>query len=293
MLPPLNALRAFEACAATGSFRGAAERLHVTPSAISHQIRQLEDVLGVALFERTTRRVRLTQAGEGYVPAVREALQLLEAATDRLMAQRGRRRLTVSAAPSYVMGWLMPRLPRFQIAHPDIELRLDMSVHYVDLRASDVDLALRYSAAGSFPGLIAHHLFDEEMVAVCRADVAAGLPEPQDLRRGRLIEVSYRPGQWRLWFAAAGVAGPAPEPALSVDYDTVAVEAALDGLGVALVPDALVRRHRADGRLVVPFPQRIGGVHGGCHLVYPEERRADPAIAAFRAWIVAELAREE
>lgn len=292
MLPPLPALRAFEACAATASFRAAAERLNVTPSAVSHQIRQLEALVGVALFQRTTRHVRLTPAGEAYLPAVREALQLLEAATERLRQHRGRRRLTVSVAPSYAIGWLMPRLPRFQVAHPDIELRLDISVEVVDLRASDIDAALRYSAGASFRGLIAHHLFDEDMAAVCRPDRAAVLSAPADLEDAPLVEVSYRGGQWRQWFAAAGVREPAPPPVLTVDYDTVAVEAALDGLGVALVPQPLVWRHLADGRLARLFPDvHLGGAHSACHLVYPDERRDDPAIAAFRTWITAELAQ--
>ncbi|MEX2630676.1 MAG: LysR substrate-binding domain-containing protein [Tistlia sp.] len=292
MLPPLNALRAFDACAAAASFRGAAERLHVTPSAVSHQIRQLEEFLGVVLFERTTRRVRLTSAGEAYLPPVREALKLIETATDQLARHRDRQRLTVSVAPSYAMGWLMPRLPRFQVAYPDIELRLDMSVDYVNLRASDVDLALRYSAKGVFPGLTAHHLFDEELIVVGHPELAARLDgRPSALCRERLVEVSYRGGQWRRWFASAGLSDAVPEPALRVDYDTVAVDAALDGLGIALVPHPLVSPHLADGRLRSPFPTRIEGTHSACHLVYPEERRDDPTIEAFRAWIVDELGR--
>lgn len=293
MLPPLNALRAFEACAAARTFRGAADRLHVTPSAISHQIRHLEDVLGVPLFERTTRTVRLTPAGEAYLPAVREALQLLETATDRLVRHRDQRRLTVSVAPSYAMGWLMPRLPRFQLACPGIELRLDISVESVDLRATDVDAALRYSTGGPFAGLIAHHLFNEELVAVCRPDLCPNAAEtPDSLRDQPLVEVSYRAGQWRTWFAAAGLPDAAPAPSLTVEYDTVAIDAALDGLGLALVPHPLVWRHLSEGRLTMPLPTRIEGSHSACHLVYPEERRDDPTISAFRDWMVGELERE-
>lgn len=292
MLPPLNALRAFAACAAAASFRGAADRLHVTPSAVSHQIRQLEEFLGVALFERTTRHVRLTPAGESYLPPVREALRLVETATERLARHRDRRRLTVSVAPSYAIGWLMPRLPRFQVAHPDVELRLDISVECVDLRGSDVDAALRYSPGGPFTGLVAHHLFDEELVAVCRADgPAAALERPEELREQPLIAVSYRAGDWRQWFALSGCT-TALEPALTVDYDTVAVDAAVDGLGVALVPRPLARRAIEDGRLTIPFPIVLGGTHAACHLVYAEERRDDPVIQAFRTWIVEELDRE-
>ncbi|MCF8480847.1 MAG: LysR family transcriptional regulator [Rhodospirillum sp.] len=294
ILPPLTALRAFEACATIGTFRGAADRLNVTPSAISHQIRQLEEVLGVALFERSTRRVRLTAAGEGYLPSVREALRLIEAATASLTRHADQRRLTVSAAPSHAMGWLMPRIPRFQMTYPEVELRLDMSIDWVDLRATDVDVALRYSASGHFPGLIAHHLFDEVIVPVCRPDLfAEGDSGPEALLALPLVEVSYRSGQWSHWCLAAGVEDPAPDPGLVVDYDTVAVEAALDGLGVALVPRALVTRHVAIGRLRIPFPVRLEGVHGACHLVYPAERRDDPDIARFHAWLKAELARED
>jgi LysR family glycine cleavage system transcriptional activator len=294
ILPPLNALRAFEACATIGTFRGAADRLNVTPSAISHQIRQLEALLGVPLFERSTRQVRLTAAGEGYLPSVREALRLIEAATARLTRRVDHRRLTVSAAPSHAMGWLMPRIPRFQLTHPDIELRLDMSIDWVDLRISDVDVALRYSASGHFPGLVAHHLFDEVIVPVCRPDLLAeGDSGPEALLVLPLVEVSYRSGQWSHWFQAAGVEGLTPDPGLVVDYDTVAVEAALDGLGVALVPRPLVTRQVAMGRLRIPFPVRLEGVHSACHLVYPTERRDDPDIASFHAWLKVELARED
>lgn len=295
MLPPLNTLRAFAACAATTSFRGAAERLHVTPSAVSHQIRQLEDFLGVALFERTTRQVRLTPAGESYLPPVREALRLVETATERVVRHRDRRRLTVSVAPSYAIGWLMPRLPRFQVAHPDIELRLDISVECVDLRNSDIDAALRYAPGGPFTGLVAHHLFDEELIPVCRADgPAAILTHPAELRRQPLIAVSYRTAEWQQWFtlADADAGSAAPEPALTVDYDTVAVDAAVDGLGVALVPRPLARRAVKDGRLTIPFPIALKGTHAACHLVYAQERRDDPVIRAFHIWLIEELGRE-
>lgn len=285
MVPPLNALQAFVAAATTTSFRDAAERLNVTPSAISHRIRLLEDLLDTPLFVRTTRQVTLTAAGEAYLPAVRDALERLEVATTRVMTRPRRQRLTISAAPSFAMNWLMPRIPRFQVAHPDIEVRLDPETGLVDLLASDVDVAIRHTAYPHRPGLTVHHLFDEPMIVVCAPRLAEPLRTVDDLATARLIQTISRHGQWDSWVQAAG-GSFTPEVSLTVEFDSVAEEAAIDGLGVALIAEPFVRRSLSEGRLVAPF----GYAHEtreAYHLLYPQTREDDPAIVAFRDWLLA------
>lgn len=289
-IPSLNALRAFEAAAATGSFREAAERLHVTASAISHQIKGLEDELGVALFARGTRKVTLTEAGQAYLVPVREALERLAEATERVSRRRGRRRLTISAAPSFASSWLMPRLPGFQLGHPDLEVRLDASVSIVDLWTSDVDVAIRYTGRPHFPGLAAHRLMQERLVPVCAPALAGArsLREPRDIPGTRLIHTLSRMGEWRAWLASAGVREVDPEGGLTVENDAMAIEAAVAGLGLALVVEPIVRRHLADGRLVAPFAHEVVREQA-YYLVYPQEREREEIIAAFRDWLLAEL----
>jgi len=295
MIPPLSMLEAFAAAAETGSFREAAERLHVTASAVSHRIKTLEDLLGVALFARTTRRVILTPAGEAYLLPVREALGSLAQATAALRQAAPRPRLTVSAAPSFAISWLMPRLPRFQVAHPEIEVRLEPSVGLADLWGSDIDVAIRHTGRPHFPGLTAHRLLGEPLTAVCTPDYAARhVQRPEDLPRARLIHCPHRFGQWRTWLAAAGLDAPACEdqPAISVEYDSVAVGAALDGLGVALVAEPFVRRELDEGRLVAPLGF-AAETHQAYYLLHVPERTDDPPVAAFRDWLLAELPADE
>jgi LysR family glycine cleavage system transcriptional activator len=164
-LPPLNALRFFEAAARHSSFLHAAKELHVTASAISHQIRTLEEFVGTPLFRRDGRQVLLTHEGENYLQAVREGLALLAAATDRLVAPRSSGILTLSVAPAFATPWLVPRLAAFQLKHPDIEVRLISSLDLVDFSKSDVDAAIRYGA-GRWPGLQSHRLFSDDLVPV-------------------------------------------------------------------------------------------------------------------------------
>lgn len=289
-IPSLTALRAFEAAASTGSFREAAERLNVTASAISHQIKALEDELGVTLFRRGTRQVTLTEDGHAYLGPVREALDRLAEATERIARRRGRKRLTISAAPSFAITWLMPRLPAFQLAHPDLEVRLDASVTIVDLWHSDVDVAVRYTGRPHFPGLKAHCLMQERLVPVCSPDFLRQKSgaTPEDLTGMRLIHSLARLGEWRAWLASAGLEEVDAEAGLTVENDSLAIEAAMAGLGLALVVEPIVRRHLAEGRLVTPFPVEVVRDQA-YYLVYPEERENEARVAAFRDWLLAEL----
>ncbi len=288
-LPPLNALRAFEAAARFESFNRAARALHVTPSAISHQIRQVEEDLGQALFDREPRRVRLNAVGRTFLVPVREALEQIGRAAEQIRGRENSNILTLSCTPSFLVGWLVPRLSAFHRQHPDIEVRLDTSPVLVDLHSSDVDACIRYSPVGAdFGRLQTHWLFGEELIPVCSPALVGEtgiLQEPADLARVTLLHSSTRVGQWRAWLRAAGVEGVDAEAGPSFSTDAIAVEAAAAGLGVALASRAVVANQLSEGRVAIPFD--VGFCHDyGYYLVHLPEVADDRRIAAFRDWIL-------
>jgi LysR family glycine cleavage system transcriptional activator len=293
-LPPLPALRAFAAAAGTGSFNKAAQRLNVTPSAVSHQIKTLEAFLGVALFRRATRRVELTEAGRTYLPPVQESLETLQAATDRLRRKPGKALLTISGAPSFAVGWLMPRLNAFQIAHPEIEVRLSASMELADLQHSDIDLAIRHTARVDDPDLAVHRLMREELVPVASPQLVRDVPlqAPADLARTQLIHSLPRIGRWRSWLRAMQLSGIDDQAGPKFDHDAMAVSAAVGGMGVALVNRSLVAQELAAGTLVAPFPHDLES-ELAFYLVYPARRAGEPGIAAFRDWLLGQVAESE
>lgn len=293
-LPPLNAVHTFEAAARHLSFYRAAEELHVTPSAVSHQVRSLEGFLGARLFHRLTRQVVLTEEGQAYLPAIRAALDEIRAATERVTAARESGPLTMSVAPPFATGWLVPRLPRFQVAHPDIEIRLSLvrSTELVDFARSDVDIVIRYGEVDR-PGLRNHRLITEELVPVCSPVLLAGpkpLMHPADLRHATLLHALPRLGQWQMWLSAAGVSGVDAERGPKFHNTPLTLDAALAGLGVAIADRRLVAKELDSGRLVVPFAIPLP-TESAYYLVYPQERADYPKIAAFRDWLLAEVAK--
>jgi LysR family glycine cleavage system transcriptional activator len=286
-LPPLNALRAFEAAATLESFQLAAEELHVTPSAVSHQIRVLEDYLGTPLFHRQPRAVRLTRLGRSYLPPISDALDQIHRATHALARRPADGPLTLSVAPTFAVTWLAPRLGAFQLAHPEIEVRLISSVELVDFVGSDVDLGIR-SGNGQWLGLRADRLMQSHLVPVCSPALAEGPPplhSPADLALVPLIQEITRLGLWRTWFSALGVEGIDTERGPWVQSNEVAIEAATGGLGVALTSREMAVRHLAEGRLVIPFEVEFAPEQA-YYLVYPESSADDPRISAFRDWIL-------
>jgi len=288
-LPPLNAVRVFEAAARHLNFSLAAEALHVTPSAVSHAIKSLEQYLGTALFHRDGRGVSLTPAGHAFLPPIRDAMEQVRGAARSVTADHTERPLTISAAPALAVGWLIPRLGKFQLAHPDIEVRLSASTAMVDLHRSDIDVAIR-SGVGAWPGLTSHFLMAEALVALCSpalVDGADGITAPQDLTRATLIHELPRLGQWRSWFNAAGVDHPDPERGPKLETSAFAVDAAINGLGVVLANKGFVASHLAAGRLVIPFDVEALGRYD-FYLAYPREQAAVPRIAAFRDWLLTE-----
>jgi LysR family glycine cleavage system transcriptional activator len=289
-LPPLSALRAFEAAARHLSFTRAAGELHVTQTAISHQIRGLEEHLGVRLFRRLPRGLLLTEEGQSYLPAVRDAFDRIDAATGELIAARAGGPLTASMIPSFAARWLVPRLGRFRSAHPEIDLRISASVHLVDFAREDVDIAIRMGR-GHYPGLRVDRLFGEALMPVCSPALLEGshpLRRPEDLRHHVLLHDDDYTG-WRLWLELAGVAGVDPRRGLTFSDSGMVVQAAAEGQGVALARVALAAWDLAAGRLVRPFEVSIAR-DLAYYLVCPEASADRPRIAAVRAWLLAEAA---
>ena len=292
-LPPLNALRAFEAAARLMSFTKAAEELNITPSAISHQIRGLEDYLGVRMFRRGNRALVLTDEGQNYLPALRDAFDSIHTATARLAAKQAGGPLNVSLLTSFAARWLIPRLPRFQALYPGIEVRLSTTVRMVDFRREDIDCAIRHGK-GQWPGLTADLLLTEDLFPVCSPSLRAGpklLKTPRDLADHARIQTLLRPDDWRMWFNAVGISDIDPDAGPQFESSDLALRAAAEGLGVAMASSTLVAEDLKNGTLVVTFDVKLSSV-GAYYFVAPEDRRDQPKIAAFRAWLLSEVKRE-
>jgi LysR family glycine cleavage system transcriptional activator len=283
-------LRAFEAAARHLSFTLAASELNVTQTAISHQIRRLEEELGIRLFIRQNRALALTPEARDYLPGVRAAFNDLRLATDRLLRKDDDKVLTVSTLASLAAKWLLPRLTDFQEAHPGIDVRITTSTSLVDFQRDDVDAAIRYGR-GQWPGLRADWLMADELFPVCSPSLLRGdkpLRQPEDLRGYPLLHTSNaNSDDWRLWLTAAGLpADIARQPGITFDMIFMTIQAAIDGIGVAMGRTSYVSDDIAKGRLVVPFKIALPA-DAGFYLVSPEGRREAPKLAAFRQWMIA------
>ncbi len=298
-IPGTGSLKAFEAAGRHLNFTRAAEELHVTPAAVSHQIKEFEDQLGQRLFERTSRAMRLTPAGEILHEAVKEALEGLTRALARMQRARNANRLKVSASTSIAAKWLVPRLDDYMKIAPGTEVQLDVSDRVRDFVQDDIDLAIRFGN-GHYPGSRSDRLFDNTIFPVCSPALVTSknpLKHPRDLMQHRLIHVEWS-GQgitwpnWRMWMLAAGVEDYNEAGGLYLDNSGLALQAAIDGQGVALGDSSLVSDDLAAGRLVQPFALTIKGPpQFAYHLVSPAERQNDPLVRSFREWILDEAAR--
>jgi LysR family transcriptional regulator, glycine cleavage system transcriptional activator len=291
-LPSLNGLRAFEAAARHLSFTVAASELNVTQTAISHQIRRLEEELGLRLFVRQNRALALTPEARDYLPGIRAAFNDLRLATDRLLRRDAGHVLTVSTLASLAAKWLLPRLSTFQESHPGIDVRITTSTGLVDFRAGDVDAAIRYGR-GHWAGVRSDWLMADEMFPVCSPALLTGdrpLRCPEDLAHHTLLHSSGGyDDDWRLWLTAAGLpANISKQPGLSFDLILLTVQAAIDGSGVAMGRTSYVEADIAKGRLVVPFKIALP-VDAGFYLVSPEAKADPPNLAAFRQWLKASV----
>ncbi|WP_339631230.1 transcriptional regulator GcvA [uncultured Sneathiella sp.] len=288
--PPLKALRSFEAAARHLSFSKAAEELFVTPAAVSHQVKALEDWLGVILFKRLNRAVILTNEGQNYVMGVRNGLEIIGAATEKIMLQDASGALHVDTLPSFAARWLLPRLSRFREAHPDIDVRLSASDHLTDFNREDVDVVIRYGH-GHYPGLRVNKLLTEElMFPVCSPNLLEGkhpLRHPNDLKYHTLLHDDMRI-DWQAWLAMAGVTGVDPKKGPSFNDSSMLLTAAMEGQGVALGRSTLAADDLMAGRLVQPFNIQPMQADHAYYIVSPEEAADRPRIAAFREWIMEE-----
>jgi LysR family glycine cleavage system transcriptional activator len=291
-LPSLNGLRAFEAAARHLSFTLAAAELNVTQTAISHQIRRLEQELGVKLFVRQNRALTLTAEAQEYLPGVRAAFNDLKLATDRLLRKDSDHVLTVSTLASLAAKWLLPKLSAFQEAHPGIDVHITTSTNLVDFRSGDVDAAIRYGR-GQWPGLRADWLMADELFPVCSPALLEGskpLQRPEDLADHVLLHTSAANNDdWRLWLTAAGLpTNLSKQPGITFDLVLMTVQAAIDGMGVAMGRTSYVEADIAKGRLVVPFNIALP-TDAGFYLVSPEARADAPKLSAFRHWLRASI----
>ena len=283
---PLNALRAFEAAARHASFTHAAEELHVTQAAVSHQVKALEGRLGVALFVRRPRGLEITGEGQTLLPDLREAFDRMTQALERVGRKSNAGTLNVSLVTTFALGWLVPRLHRFQSKHPEIEVRMTTTQRKVDFAREDFDCAVRFAVQPE-PDLHATRLFNDVLTPLCGKRYHDKLKTIEDLARVPLIDMTYDP-EWSIWLRAVGMGDFKPKRVLTFDSTMIAVEAAMEGAGVAVGPPHLFREELAEGRLFQPFPQVVDSGKAWW-FVCPPTSASRPKIRAFEDWLMEEL----
>jgi LysR family transcriptional regulator, glycine cleavage system transcriptional activator len=290
-LPPLNALKVFEAVARSESVTRAARELSVTQGAVSHQVKALEAAIGVKLFNRERQRLVMTEAGRDYLAVVRDALDRIAVGTERLVQRQSSGVLTVSTSPDFAAKWLVHRLGRFAEAYPDIDLRVAATMDHVDFAREDVDLAVRHGD-GNWAGLDVVRLCSEELFPVCSPKLLSGrnrIAKASDLLRFPMLRLDDWT-TWARWFDAAGVAAPVvPGPVLN--RASMLIDAAVDGQGVALARTTLAAWDLINGRLVRPIDVSLR-LSKAYWIVCPKATSALPKITQFRKWLLAEAAHD-
>jgi len=288
-LPPLNALRAFEAAARSESFTRAAEELCVTQGAVSHQVKLLEATLGIKLFNREHQRLVITGAGREYLNVVRDALDRIAAGTERIVQRQNTGVLTVSTSPDFAAKWLVNRLGRFAEAHPGIDLRVSATMHHIDFVREEVDVAVRHGD-GNWSGLDAVRLCTEQLFPVCSPRLMSGrnrIAKPSDLLKFPLLHLEDSKA-WSNWFDAAGVDAEMSH-GLVLNRASMLIDAAVNGQGVALARTALAAWDLINGRLVKPFDLALK-LSKTYWIVCPKAASMQPKIVTFRDWLLAEAA---
>jgi LysR family transcriptional regulator, glycine cleavage system transcriptional activator len=302
LVPGTRALRTLAAAGRHLNFTRAADELGLTPAAVSFQIKEIEEQLGVKLFTRTSRTIRLTEPGIILCEAAADALDVMHRGVSKAQkASRGTAQLKVTVDPQFATKWLMRRVERFRKSHPDIDLRFDIAYEVRDFDVDDIDVAIRFGS-GKYPGLAANRLFDNIIVPVCSPRLLTSgrpLKEPRDLLHHTLAHIEWsRQGvtwpNWRMWMAAAGIDDFDDSNTIVFEASSNAVDAAMAGDAVALADFAMVANDLSEGRLVRPFELSIKAApEYAYHLVYPETTASDRRITAFRDWMLAECARPE
>ena len=291
-LPPLNALKAFEAAARHESFTRAAEELCVTQGAVSHQVKALERELAIKLFNRERQRLVITEAGRDYLAVVRDAFDRIAAGTERLLQRQSAGVLTVSTSPDFAAKWLVHRLGNFAEAHAGIDLRVSATLHHVDFAREEVDLAVRHGD-GNWPGLDAVRLGAERLFAVCSPKLLSGrrrLGGGADILKYPLIHLDSR-SDWEKWLRGVGIddAGVTHGPVLN--RASMVIDAAINGQGIALARTTLAAWDLINGRLVMAFPESLP-VSKTYWIVCPKATATLPKIATFRDWLLTEAAAD-
>lgn len=291
-LPVLNALKSFEAAARHESFTRAAEELCVTQGAVSHQVKALEQELGVKLFNRERQRLVITESGRAYLAVVRDAFDRIAIGTERLMQRQSSGALTISTSPDFAAKWLVHRLGRFAEAHPDIDLRVSATMHHVDFAREEVDLAVRHGD-GNWPGLHVERLSAEQLFPVCSPKLLAGkhrLSRPADVLKFPLLHLDTSKA-WARWLDAAGVAAADHSRGLVLNRASMLIDAAVDGQGIALARTTLAAWDLISGRLVRPFQETLR-IANSYWIVCPKATAMLPKVKTAREWLIAEAAAD-
>jgi LysR family glycine cleavage system transcriptional activator len=286
ILPPLNALRAFEAAARHLSFTKAADELLVTHGAVSRAVSGLEDWLGCLLFRRFNRRIELTAEGSRYLGEIAASLDRIAAASERVKDAGARRVLRVNSIATFTIRWLIPRLSQFQQRHPAIEVRLTTSSEPVQQAGETADLVIR-GGPDTIMGFECGRFLDERRLPVVAPSLRRrlALDRPADLARHTLLHTASLPELWRDWLLLAGLGDLAPVQELTLEHFYLTIQGAIDGLGVAMGPTALVADEIAAGRLETPFPHLSLPARSYCWYL-PTAKATDPAVLAFRDWLI-------
>lgn len=294
ILPPLNALRAFEAAGRLGSFKEAAAELHVTHGAVSQHVRALEEWLGASLFERHNRRVALTPAAKAYLAEIGPLFEQLSQATARYgFPETVSRTLSVNAPSTFTLRWLVPRLAKFRAAHPDVDVKVETSNESLESLKETYDVIVR-GGPDTFYGYSMRPFLSEERIPVCSPALLQQLPlrTPDDLRQHTLLHTSSLPRVWPDWLASARIPALSPTAALTFDHFYLTLQAAIDGIGIAMGPTALIADDLAAGRLVAPFAGPRLPSRSYCTYV-PDGKSADELVVLFRSWLEHEGMRSQ
>jgi LysR family transcriptional regulator, glycine cleavage system transcriptional activator len=294
-LPPLTALRAFEAAGRHLSITRAADELCVTAAAVSHQVKTLEDYLEVRLFRRTGNSLFLTDAGQALLPGLRAGFAELERAMSALREHDLHGAFVLSVAPVFATGWLIPRLDGFHAAHPDIDVRISATLELADFERDGIDAAIRVGR-GRYPGLVAHRLFGESVVPMCSPALLKGEPPlatPEDLRHHVLLHFDWPAREqvtpdWATWLRSAEVKGVDATRGPRFTQTDYAMQAAVEGAGVVLGWRSLAQADLDSGRLTIPFDLPLQ-MDVAFYFVYPEASAERPKLARFREWLLSQI----
>jgi LysR family glycine cleavage system transcriptional activator len=289
--PSLNALRAFVAIGRHGNLKDAAAELFVTASALSHQIKNLEESLGCQLFHRSKTGLTLTHNGQLIHAGIADAFEQIQQTLAKLHEQGDKELLNISMLSTFAMRWFIPRLSDFQKHHPDIEVRISTSITQVDFEREDMDCAIR-SGRGRWPGLHAEYLFAETFTPVCNPELAQSLKQPEDLAKQTLLHARLRPDDWHVWLGAVGANDIQAQHEQMFETRNFAIQAAVDGVGIAIVDPSLVAEEIKAGRLVMPFPQTLAN-ESAYYLVYPIKNKNLAHIQKFQRWLLEQIHQKD